>query len=99
MTGWTHIIVDTNSSDQTDYKELARTSKVATTRAIRDHEPNAYWNLIRLVEKEVLATALRMTGGNQTQAARVLGISRLTLRRKCKELGIPFESQSTSGPD
>ncbi len=39
-------------------------------------------------EKSMLARALRETGGNQTQAARKLGISRDTLRYRIKKFGL-----------
>ena len=39
------------------------------------------------VEKELVALALRQTGGNQTHAARLLDISRDALRYKMKEFG------------
>jgi two-component system nitrogen regulation response regulator GlnG len=44
------------------------------------------------LDRLLLRLALRHTGGNQVQAARVLGISRQTLRVKTRELGL-----STSG--
>jgi DNA-binding NtrC family response regulator len=37
---------------------------------------------------EAIRAALRETGGNKTQAARVLGIGLRTLHRKVKEYGI-----------
>jgi two-component system nitrogen regulation response regulator GlnG len=46
----------------------------------------------------VISEALRRSGGNQIQAARLLGINRNTLRRKIVELEIPTaEARSGSG--
>jgi two-component system nitrogen regulation response regulator GlnG len=36
----------------------------------------------------LLRLTLRHTGGNQVQAARLLGISRQTLRQKIRQLGV-----------
>ncbi len=46
----------------------------------------------RILDRLLLRLALRHTGGNQVQAARLLGISRQTLRAKSREFGL-----STSG--
>lgn len=40
---------------------------------------------LREIEQEAVRLTLRMTGGNQSEAARVLGISRPTLARKLRE--------------
>ncbi|MFQ5842578.1 MAG: helix-turn-helix domain-containing protein, partial [Thermodesulfobacteriota bacterium] len=43
---------------------------------------------LKEVEKEVIVQTLEETGGNRTQTARILGISRKTLQNKLKEYGI-----------
>ncbi|MCX8049452.1 MAG: DNA-binding transcriptional regulator Fis [Methylohalobius sp.] len=40
------------------------------------------------VEKPLLETVLNHTGGNQSKAAQILGLSRSTLRKKLKQYGI-----------
>ncbi len=40
------------------------------------------------IERDAIRAALRETGGNKTQAAKVLGIGLRTLHRKVKEYGI-----------
>jgi two-component system nitrogen regulation response regulator GlnG len=47
--------------------------------------------LIARVERQLFAEVLRHTGGNMTQAARVLGITRGTLRTKLAALGLAGE--------
>ena len=47
-----------------------------------------YDMVIREVEKPMLQSVMRQTGGNQTQAAEMLGITRNTLRRKLNEHGL-----------
>ena len=44
------------------------------------------------VERELIAKALDETGGNVTQAAKLLKISRKSLQMKMKELGLRDES-------
>jgi two-component system nitrogen regulation response regulator GlnG len=50
------------------------------------------------LDRLLLRLTLRRTGGNQVQAARVLGISRQTLRAKARELGLSA-SGSAAGDD
>lgn len=40
------------------------------------------------VEKPLLETVLNHTGGNQSKAAQILGLSRSTLRKKIKQYGL-----------
>ncbi|MGV3532608.1 MAG: sigma 54-interacting transcriptional regulator, partial [Chthoniobacteraceae bacterium] len=40
------------------------------------------------VDRELMSQAIRLAGGNQAEAARWLGISRLTLRAKLRALGL-----------
>jgi two-component system, NtrC family, response regulator AtoC len=47
-----------------------------------------YAEAVERMEREVLVRVLRHTGGNQLQAARVLGITRGSLRTKIRALGI-----------
>lgn len=46
---------------------------------------NLYALVLEEVEPSLLATTLNFTEGNQTEAARILGISRSTLRKKLKQ--------------
>jgi DNA-binding protein Fis len=40
------------------------------------------------VDRVLLSRVLKFTGGNQHQAAQLLGIARQTLRQKLRELGL-----------
>lgn len=53
----------------------------------RDHEETAVPNLTRM-EETALVKALRVTGGNVSRAAEMLGISRDTLRYRMEKFGI-----------
>jgi DNA-binding NtrC family response regulator len=50
-----------------------------------------YAESLALMERHVLTQVLRHTGGNQVQAARILGITRGSLRTKIRSLGIKIE--------
>lgn len=51
------------------------------------HE-NMYALILAQVEKPLLLQVLRHVGGNQVQAAKMLGINRNTLRKKTKQYGL-----------
>src|SRR3989337_1486333 len=48
--------------------------------------------LLREIEKPLITMVLKETGGNQVQAAHILGLNRNTLRKKIKELNIPLDN-------
>ncbi len=41
-----------------------------------------------MMERPLLLHALSLTGGNQLRAARLLGVNRNTLRKRCRDLGL-----------
>lgn len=47
-----------------------------------------------LLERPLLAHVLSLTGGNQLRAARLLGLNRNTLRKRCRELAITARRSS-----
>jgi two-component system nitrogen regulation response regulator GlnG len=49
---------------------------------------NLHDQALKLFEKPLIEKILEKTGGNQIQAAKVLGINRNTLRKKMRELEI-----------
>jgi two-component system nitrogen regulation response regulator GlnG len=69
---------------------LQRLQEGATTLSAEAHQ-----HLDRLL----LRLALRHTGGNQVQAARLLGISRQTLRAKSRELGLTTSGSAEGDAD
>ena len=44
---------------------------------------------LALLERPLLAHVLALSNGNQLRAARVLGLNRNTLRKRCRELSLP----------
>ena len=55
---------------------------------------NLYHLMMRKMEKPLITEVLKRTGGNQLQAAKILGINRLTLAKKIKL----YNLSSPSGP-
>ena len=56
---------------------------------------HVYREAVAVLEEALLSHALALTGGNQLRAARLLGLNRNTLRKRCRELGLlPQRSRS-----
>jgi two-component system nitrogen regulation response regulator GlnG len=47
-----------------------------------------YREAMAMMERPLLLHALSLTGGNQLRAARLLGVNRNTLRKRCRDLGL-----------
>lgn len=56
-----------------------------TERLIAAHPGRVYREAARLLERAVLQYVLDVTGGNQLQAARLLGMNRNTPRKRCRQ--------------
>jgi two-component system nitrogen regulation response regulator GlnG len=73
--------------------EAALTSLVEDR--LHDGSHNLRSEVVSLVERVLLLQVLRLTGGNQSQAARILGLTRKTLRGRLALLGIVVEHATT----
>ncbi len=62
-----------------------------TTLAIPQGEFTSLKDIVKQVERETIINALKQCGGNKTEAAKKLGISRQALFKKIKEYGITDE--------
>ena len=51
---------------------------------------DVYHHTRSLIERAVLIHALTVTGGNQLRAAKVLGVDRKTLYKRCRALRVPL---------
>jgi two-component system, NtrC family, response regulator len=78
------VMADGSMVTATDL-ELATVSEVPTSTSLRDAR--------RRAEREAVQVALARAGGNMSQAARLLGISRPTLYELVEELGIALGSE------
>jgi two-component system nitrogen regulation response regulator GlnG len=56
---------------------------------LRTRPGHVHREMLRLLERPLLMHVLSVTGGNQLRAARVLGLNRNTVRKRCRELGVP----------
>jgi two-component system nitrogen regulation response regulator GlnG len=66
---------------------------------IAANSENLYAEALERMEREVLIRVLTHTGGNQLQAARILGITRGSLRNKIRALGISIARSVWSDDD
>jgi len=57
-------------------------------RAARGESLGVYAEMLGILERELFFEAIKLARGNQVQAARWLGISRLTLRHRLRGLGL-----------
>jgi DNA-binding protein Fis len=55
---------------------------------------SVYRDALEFFERPLLAHALELTGGNQLRAARLLGLNRNTLRKRCRELRLALPGRS-----
>ena len=79
---------------------MADTSGAAAARVITNTIPaladellgsrpgDVYRAAVAILERPLLAHVLAATGGNQLRAARLLGVNRNTLRKRCRDLGL-----------
>jgi two-component system nitrogen regulation response regulator GlnG len=65
---------------------------------LRAGSDELYQETLRRVEQFLLPLVLQSTGGNKLQAARILGMSRMTLRAKLRELGFS-DTKSAEGDE
>jgi DNA-binding protein Fis len=58
------------------------------------NSPSLHRDAMKLLERPLLVHALALTGGNQLRAARLLGLNRNTLRKRCRELELTLPRAS-----
>jgi two-component system, NtrC family, response regulator AtoC len=69
------------------------------TERITNGSETLYAEAVARMEREVLLRVLQHTQGNQLQAARILGITRGSVRNKIRTLGISIERAVCSDDD
>jgi len=78
-----------SASNENEIEACIRKSIKKYLQDLDGEEPsNIYDMVIHSVEKPLITAVMKHTEGNQTQAARMLGINRNTLRNKIKQYQI-----------
>ncbi len=72
----------------TALRSLEELARAAIQRAKQGEIAGAHAEMVETMERALFSEALNLSGRNQAQAARWLGISRLTLRQKLRRYGI-----------
>jgi DNA-binding NtrC family response regulator len=90
-----HVRAATNDSgkSKSDEKSLRDHADALLSAAERGEVTDARSRLVEAAEKEIISQAIDRTHGNQVHAARLLGISRLTLREKLRQFGLRPEQR------
>ncbi len=68
-------------------------------RLLEEGSEGVYDQVIEEVERTVISLTLKHTGGNQQEAAKILGITRTTLRTKLQKLGLKIDRVVESADD
>ena len=84
---------------QTVARALADAVPPLVERLWRVRPGKIYRETLEVLERPLLAHVLSLTGGNQLRAARVLGINRNTLRKRCRELRLVPPSEPRRASD
>src|SRR5437870_7231821 len=75
-------------------RALAETVPQLVDRLSTARPARLYRDALELLERPLLGHVLSMTGGNQLRAARLLGLNRNTLRKRCRELRLALPGRS-----
>ena len=88
--GVNDVILNTESrSSGKEFQELfAVIDEIFEKTVITKNPSNSYHSILSSVEKCLIEKALKVTKGNQVQASALLGITRVTLRKKMQEYNI-----------
>ena len=82
---------------QTFARVLAETVPQMVDRLAKAKPGRIYRQALELLERPLLGHVLAMTGGNQLRAARLLGLNRNTLRKRCRELKLALPREQRRG--
>jgi two-component system, NtrC family, nitrogen regulation response regulator GlnG len=67
-------------------RELVATVPALVERLSMERPGRVYRDALEQLERPLLEHVLSLTGGNQLRAARLLGLNRNTLRKRCRAL-------------
>ncbi len=87
--GVNDVILNAGQSSRKEFQELfAIIDEIFEKTVITKNPSNSYHSILSSVEKRLIEKALKVTKGNQVQASALLGITRVTLRKKMQEYNI-----------
>ena len=69
-------------------RSLAETVPAVVDALLAGRSPRLHREVLMLLERPLIAHVLARTGGNQLRAARLLGLNRNTLRKRCRDLDL-----------
>ncbi len=81
------VLCREKSLDQTDFS-LPQNTGTANIQAVEQKVQDEFIVPLEEVEKQAILHALKITGGNKSETARQLGITRRTLHQKLKKYGV-----------
>jgi len=79
-----------NSQDSANWSQFVAECLLAGSQTVYDDAQ-------QLMERHVIPLVLQHANGNQLQAAKLLGVSRSTLRTKCRQYGITVDKVVDGG--
>jgi DNA-binding protein Fis len=80
-------------------RSLSDTVPLLVERLSKARPGQIYRQALELLERPLLGHVLAMTGGNQLRAARLLGLNRNTLRKRCRELRLALPREPRRADD
>lgn len=83
-----HLALPVTTTDEPSPTTLRTAVASLATRLLRSHPGQAYQATTDAIEDIVFRSALALTEGNQLRAAELLGINRITLKKRMDQLGI-----------
>ncbi|QKT03249.1 DNA-binding transcriptional regulator Fis [Ectothiorhodospiraceae bacterium 2226] len=83
------LAVSAESANEQPLHACVRAALENYFRDLDGHPPGDLYQMVMIeIERPVLETVMRYTGGNQSRAAAILGLNRGTLRKKLARYGI-----------
>ena len=84
-------VSDAGANDHTPHRSVRQEWEQFVTDRLRSGSENLREESMALMERDLIARVLQHTHGNQSQAAKILGIDRGSLRTKIRSLGISID--------
>jgi DNA-binding NtrC family response regulator len=81
-----------------DLEEAATTSVRPSISGLHGYGVQTLGDALATVERDLIAEALRRSGGNRSKAARSLGMAEPTLRYRIRRLGVEAEEETSPPP-